>query len=492
MAADCASYDLACKTGQGIADFAQGQIADFVKSMAEGAIAVLKALTTFWMELPSPTVTSSAVTTIQENLSWYTFAFALIGIFIALGRMVFTQQFSTGMTAVKMIINLIIVTAVYATAFTALIAASDAFAPWIVEEATGQDLDLAGMLNVELIMSAGIGPGLLMGVLAFLGSLANVIFMLLRAVMIAILFAFLPTLAAASASETGNQAFKKAQGYLLAFVLFKPITGVIYALGFLTITNPPTFRGLDEAGAALFSTAVGVMTLLIASLALPALIKFIVPVAANGTSGAFSGAGMVAAGVAAGGAVVSLGAAAATGGASAAAGGGSAALTGGKAAATAGGQSAASSGGQAAAASSGGGSSAGAGGGKASEAINGSGGGTAGGSGSGSGSSSGNATGGPSSGAGSSGGSSSPSTSGGSSTGGTGTSGGGSGSASTGGAGTSGGAVPAGAAGGQTPTQTSSGSSSGGSAGDTARVLGDLAAAGGNQAHAIDDAAEEK
>ena len=457
---DCAAWDLACKAGEGISDFAQGQIYDFVKSIAEGSISVLKALTTFWLQLPSPTVDSTAVTTIQENLSWYTFAFALIGIFIALGRMVFTQQFSTGMTAVKMIINLIIVTAVYATAFTALITASDAFAPWIVEKATGQGLDLAGMLNVELIMTAGIGPGLLMGILAFLGSLANVIFMLLRAVMIAILFAFLPTLAAASASETGNQAFKKAQGYLLAFVLFKPIAGVIYALGFLTITNPPTFTNLDDAGKSLFSTAVGVMTLLIASLALPALIKFIVPVAANGTSGAFSGAGMVAAGVAAGGAVVSLGAAAATGGASAAAGGAATAGGGGVTAAASGGQAAASStGGKAAAAgaSSGGdGGSAGASGGKASEAISG----------------------------GDSSGASTPSTGGGSSSGGGNTPAGGGGDASGGGA--------AGAPGGQAPAQTSSGSSNGGAAGDTSRVLADLAAAGGNQVHAVDDAAEEK
>lgn len=463
MAADdpkCQPLDLVCKAGEGVSDFAQGQIYDFVKSIAEGSISVLKALTTFWLQLPSPTVGSTAVTTIQENLSWYTFAFALIGIFIALGRMVFTQQFSTGMTAVKMIINLIVVTAVYATAFTALITASDAFAPWIVEKATGQGLDIAGMLNVELIMTAGIGPGLLMGILAFLGSLANVIFMLLRAVMIAILFAFLPTLAAASASETGNQAFKKAQGYLLAFVLFKPIAGVIYALGFLTITNPPTFTNLDDAGKSLFSTAVGVMTLLIASLALPALIKFIVPVAANGTSGAFSGAGMVAAGVAAGGAVVSLGAAAATGGASAAAGGAATAGGGGVTAAASGGQAAASStGGKAAAAgaSSGGdGGSAGASGGKASEAISG----------------------------GDSSGASTPSTGGGSSSGGGNTPAGGGGDASGGGA--------AGAPGGQAPAQTSSGSSNGGAAGDTSRVLADLAAAGGNQVHAVDDAAEEK
>ena len=448
---DCAAWDLACKAGEGISDFAQGQIYDFVKSIAEGSISVLKALTTFWLQLPSPTVDSTAVTTIQENLSWYTFAFALIGIFIALGRMVFTQQFSTGMTAVKMIINLIIVTAVYATAFTALITASDAFAPWIVEKATGQGLDLAGMLNVELIMTAGIGPGLLMGILAFLGSLANVIFMLLRAVMIAILFAFLPTLAAASASETGNQAFKKAQGYLLAFVLFKPIAGVIYALGFLTITNPPTFTNLDDAGKSLFSTAVGVMTLLIASLALPALIKFIVPVAANGTSGAFSGAGMVAAGVAAGGAVVSLGAAAATGGGSAAASGGAAVAGGGGggvAAATGGQSGAAATSGKATAAAVPSGGESGAAGGKAGKAT------------SGSGSESFGAT-------------STPPPGGASNT--------------------AGGATPpAGASGGQAPTQTSSGSSNGGAAGDTSRVLADLAAAGGNQAHAIDDAAEEK
>jgi len=454
MSADeskCAGLDLACQGREKLAEFAQGQIYDFVKSIAEGAISVLKALTTFWLQLPSPTVDSTAVTTIQNNLSWYTFAFALVGIFIALGQMVFTQRFSTGMSAVKMIINLIIVTAVYATAFTALIAASDAFAPWIVEKATGQGLDLAGMLNVNLIMTAGIGPGLLMGILAFLGSLANVIFMLLRAVMIAILFAFLPTLAAASASETGNQAFKKAQGYLLAFVLFKPIAGVIYALGFLTITNPPTFTNLDSAGKSLFSTAVGVMTLLIASLALPALIKFIVPVAANGTSGAFSGAGMVAAGVAAGGAVVSLGAAAATGGGSAAASGGAAVAGGGGggvAAATGGQSGAAATSGKATAAAVPSGGESGAAGGKAGKAT------------SGSGSESFGAT-------------STPPPGGASNT--------------------AGGATPpAGASGGQAPTQTSSGSSNGGAAGDTSRVLADLAAAGGNQAHAIDDAAEEK
>jgi type IV secretion system protein TrbL len=489
MAADsaekCGWLEAKCKVGEVVSDFAQGQIADFVKSFAEGAIAILKTLTTFWMELPSPTVTSESVGTIQASLSWYTFALALIGIFVALGRMVFTQQFGTGMSAVKMLINLIVVTGVYATAFTALIGASDAFAPWIVEKATGQKLDLAAALNVGQIMAAGIGPALLLGTLAFVGSFANVVFMLLRAVMIAILFAFIPTLAASSATEMGNQAFKKAQGYLVAFVLFKPIAGVIYAVGFLAITKPPPFTDLGEQGNALYSTSVGVMTLFVAFLALPALIKFIVPVAANGTSGAFSGAGVAAAGVAAGGAVVTLGAAAATGGASVAAGGAATAAKGaaasGGSAATAGGVGAAFGGGAntgaasspAAASGGGGGGSTGGGGAGAAAAPGGQ-----------------NTSGGTGESAASGTGTTAPVSAGGQGGTGSGT------PASPGAAGgeavpdatasggaSSGGAVPSPAPGGSPDTGSKSGSG---------RALGDLAAAGGDQAQGIDDAAEEK
>jgi type IV secretion system protein TrbL len=327
---DCGIFNPGC----GIENLAKGQIYDFVRSIADGTISTLKALTTFWMELPSPDVSSNAIVTIQQNLSWYTFALAVIGLLIALGRMVLSQEFNTGKSAIKMIVNLTIVTAAYAAAFTALIMAGDAFAPWIVEKATGQKLNLDSILSVNLILGTGIGPGFLLAVIAFIAGLANVAFMVVRTVMIGILFAFIPTLAAASASEMGEQAFRKAQGYLLAFVLFKPVAGVIYALGFLAITDPPDLQGLDEIGKSLFSTVLGVVTLLMASLALPALIKFIVPVAANGTSGAFSGGSAVGAIVAAGGAVVAVGAAVATGGSSAAATG--AAATGGTAAASTG------------------------------------------------------------------------------------------------------------------------------------------------------------
>jgi type IV secretion system protein TrbL len=329
---DCKVLEFGCKIGEGISDWANGQVFDFAKSMAEGTVQVLTALTTFWLEIPSPDVLSPVINTLNANLAWYTFVLALIGIFIAVGRMVLSNQFSSGMSGVKMLINLILVTGVYSTVVASLITASDAFAPWIIEKATGGPLSLSGLLSVNLLIAGGIGPAFLLSLTGFIGSVINVLFMLVRIVMVSLLMAFLPALAAASGSETGNQAFKKAQGYLLAFILFKPIAGVIYALGFLFITDPPNVN-VDEVGEALYMTSIGTVTLVLAGLTLPALIKFIVPVAANGTSSAFSGASVAAAGVAVGAAVVTLGSGVAAGaGSRAATRAGKGAASGGKAA----------------------------------------------------------------------------------------------------------------------------------------------------------------
>jgi type IV secretion system protein TrbL len=446
---DCPVLDPACLV-EGAKDAVGGAIGaggtalaeGFVNSLAEGMENTLTAISTFWIALPSPSVENDAIRTITDGLGWYTYAFAVVGILLALLRMAQTNELSSGLPAVKMIFNLILVTGAYAVGFTALIKASDAFAPWIIEKATGQEMTLSGMLSASTIMTTGIGPAMLIALVGFLASLANVVFMVLRGAMITILFAFLPILAASSGSEAGSQAFKKASGYLLAFVLFKPVAAVIYALGFLMVKNPPAFQ-VDDIGKALYQSAVAVMIITIAFLCLPALIKFIVPVAAQGSSAAFSGAAAGAAVVAGGAAIVTMGA---TAGAGAAAGGapaaggasGGAAMGGGSAAAGSGGAAAggsAVSGGQAA-------STAGSGG-QAAAGLQ------AGGR---------PASGGSDTGAGAAGGASS--------------SNGGSSSADSG--------------------QAAGGARHGGGGGDTARAVGDMAAAGGAQSQsAIDDASEE-
>jgi len=316
----CAPIDVGCVIGGVIGGWANGVVENFVTSLAEGTMSVLQVVNSFWLYMPSPDVESDWIASIQGNLAWYTYAFAVLGIFIAVGQMLISGDFKGGAPGIKMIVNLILVTGVYTTIVALMLKAGDAFAPWIIEKATGQEMDITAILSVAAIQMTGVGPAFLLVILAFLGSIANALFMLVRGAMISLLVVFLPILAASSASESGQQAWKKANGYLIAFLLFKPVAAVILAVGLLQVRNPADVLGLDDVGQAIYSVAVGIMTLIMVALALPALVKFIVPVAANGTSMAFSGGAAAAAGVAGGAAVVSLGAAAATGGASVAGG----------------------------------------------------------------------------------------------------------------------------------------------------------------------------
>ncbi|WP_213283459.1 hypothetical protein [Cellulomonas hominis] len=276
--------------------------------------------------MPSPSVETGGVAVVQDYLSWYTFAFALGGLLWAIGRMAVAGDFKAGAPGLKMLVNLIVSSAALAAGFTALMQAGDAFAPWIVQRATGDALALDGLITTAVVMSAGLGPALIIAICLFLGAFANVVFMVFRSAMSAILFAFIPTAAAASATEAGNQTFRKMIAWLIACLLFKPVAAVIYALGILLVKSPPAFADTSELGTALYSSALAVVVILSAALALPALVRFVTPVAGAASSSMFSGGAVAGGVVAAGAAVVAIGA---TGGGAAPAAGGAAATAGG-------------------------------------------------------------------------------------------------------------------------------------------------------------------
>lgn len=309
MVLACSGIDPTCWAGNVASGLTDSALQNFEDSLMTAVTNVLKVVSTFWMSLPSPATSGGSIQTIVNSLGWYAGFFAIIGVFIALIRMAITNEFRAGVPAIKMVFNVIVVTAVYATGAALLIQAGDAFAPWLLNLAAGKDANMNGLITAGAITTVGVGPALLALIIAFIGSLANVLLMLVRGVMITIIMAFLPVLAASSGTEMGNQAFKKAQAYLLAFILFKPIAAVIYALGILLLKDQaPNGTSLDAYGQAIYQIGVGVLTLLMACALLPTLIKFIVPVAAQGVSGMFSGAGLAAGAVAAGAAVVTLGA----------------------------------------------------------------------------------------------------------------------------------------------------------------------------------------
>ncbi|MDN5912915.1 MAG: hypothetical protein L0H71_09595 [Yaniella sp.] len=289
---DCKAKE---KVGDGVGDILDGQMKEFAQSLSDMVADVMKWFTTWWMDAPAPDLKSDAVLQITGDMSWYTGAFAIIGLMFALVRLVMTQDLKSLIgNALQPIVNLIIVTACYATGLGILITAGDEFSTWILDRATTGVSGGADFSTLVIIgPSLGIGPWIIFALLALLSSTVNVVFMFFRNVLMTVMMVFIPTLAAASGTETGKQAFNKANGYLLAFVLFKPVAAVIYALG-LRIANSPIASDpegdslLSDVASSAITAMVGLTILTLAALALPALMKFLIPVAATGAGG-FSG-----------------------------------------------------------------------------------------------------------------------------------------------------------------------------------------------------------
>ncbi|MFJ2353453.1 hypothetical protein [Glutamicibacter sp. NPDC087673] len=314
---ECRPWDLVCKGGEGIKNLADSAIAEFIKSMFDGAVAFMSQISTFWMDSPSPDVNNAAVISLREDMSWYVAGFAVLGFFLGLIKLVMSQDVKNSLIGLATpIVNLILAATAYAVGIGVLLTASDEFSKWIVQRSTGGEVDLTQMLPSVSALIASPGTAFLLYILLLLGSIINLLFMYFRDVMFLILSAFIVVLAAASGSEQGRRAWRKANGWLVALLLFKPVAAGIYSLGLRILAPTGTPEGQEPSvPEAMHATLIALLILLLAALALPALIKFIVPAAGVG-AGAFSGGAALGAGVtlAAGAAVL-----AGTGGAGAAA-----------------------------------------------------------------------------------------------------------------------------------------------------------------------------
>ena len=144
----------------------------------------------------------------------------------------------------------------------------------------GFTVGLAGTVTTAFI-------AIVLGIIAFLATVIQIMLMLVRGGMLVLLVGTFPFVAAFSNTEMGLQWFRKASAWLIAFALYKPAAAVVYAVAFDLAGQQGALALLD-----------GVMMLVLAILALPALLRFVVP-ATSALAGA-GGAGAIVAGAAGG------------------------------------------------------------------------------------------------------------------------------------------------------------------------------------------------
>ncbi|KJK38619.1 hypothetical protein UK15_16225 [Streptomyces variegatus] len=281
---------MACPTGNPIVDIAVGffsflgdPIGTIVEGVANavlaGAIAVFGALTT---SIPTLSGTTTAQD-INSQTQWIVVYLAVGSLLFASARMAIERRGAAGTTALKGILRVVLVSGAATTVVTAAAALSDDYSTYLFNAGAEKQLSAVGACSD----GNGIEAFLLL-VLAFLLLIAGIIHTILLYIRLGVMILLLGTLplaAAASMTDWGGGWWRKHLGWMIAWLLYKPAAGLVLYAGSAMISSG------QNGGSDINERIAGIGVMLLSAVALPALLKLVVPAtAALGGASAMSGA----------------------------------------------------------------------------------------------------------------------------------------------------------------------------------------------------------
>jgi hypothetical protein len=293
-----------CLVGKGAGAVVGAVASDAVTQLAQDVMTAvvngLQWMSTIWVGITPPAMTdasgnaSGTVQWLWSHLAVLTAALAMVSMLVGAIKIAIEEHPATHLRQlIKYLFTFALVSTASAAFVGALIYACDSMAGSLISSAIGNETfadKIGTMLGVTTQVAAPAGfaattavafATVVLGVLAFFAMVVQVMIMLLRGGMLIALVGTLPAAAAASNTEIGMQWFKKQCAWVLAWAAYPLAAAVIYSAAFLL----PGQGGID----ALLS---GLMLLLAAIVALPVLIRFLVPMTAAVSGG--GGVGQIA------------------------------------------------------------------------------------------------------------------------------------------------------------------------------------------------------
>ncbi len=271
-------------------------------SMTEAEEWAMKTLLTAWLKYPDPDLqgSDSSMVWLQGKLQVFV-AFVVVGaVLLAAYRLATTGRFEH-LGELGMVLGRVILTGgLVGFVVTLGLEIGDLFSEWILDQV---DFEFDGIFTLDAESPAWIL--LIAGGFVVLVQLFQFAIMIFRYGAILYLAAGVTLFAAASNTRVGKQGWEKSLAWLLAFVFYKPVAALIYAMA-IRLTNA------DRTGA---DQIAGIAMTALALVALPALMRLIAPHTAalgGANAGVLAGA-TVGAAVATGAVVATAGGAAAGG-----------------------------------------------------------------------------------------------------------------------------------------------------------------------------------
>lgn len=309
--------DLACVAVPGVKEACQlGSVAESAASavgsswleqlandLMESLATILRIAMAWWTTFPSPQLSTSdgqpapVLAQIREYTSGLQVVLLTVGIMFAAARLALAKRGGVAGEAQEsflMLARAIFAAATFGALITVATTAGDEFADWVIFDVTRGDLDAAvKRLAIHgTATNAALGSGLLLilGLLGLICMLVQLVMLVIRQALLVVVVAVIPMAAAASGTGPGSQAYKRLLAWSLAFVLWKPVGALVYAIAF-------TVAGTEEQNDP-YMVLLGILLMLMSVIVLPALIRLIAP--AVSTLGGGGGAGAALAGAGAG------------------------------------------------------------------------------------------------------------------------------------------------------------------------------------------------
>lgn len=284
--------------GSVVSSTAWDAISAMASAMQRAEVDALASMMTFWAAPGTPTPTPSdagdlgraigPTAFLQTNTSWFVGLFAVMGLLFAAGRMAWQRRVDPARQAFQGLVTVVLMQGAALGAVTLATLAGDGYSTWILDRA----LNVTGAPDFSTAATSLVSTAsmtamlmLLLSLFGVLAALAQIVLMIVRVAMLGLLAGLLPIAAATSITETGQGWLRKILAWLLAFTLYKPVAATIYAYAFVELKQGG--NNVDQLA--------GLVMIILAVVALPALMRFIVPMVAP-TTGGGSGGGAAMAG----------------------------------------------------------------------------------------------------------------------------------------------------------------------------------------------------
>jgi len=258
----------------------------FVDGFADGFATLVKTMTTFWVDVPTPQLTGAGgpVARVQHLVYWTQGFLLVLSLLYVAGKTALNRSGKVAGEAARGLGTMVVVVGAGVTAIDVLSVAGDAWSRWIIDQSVGGSMTtrLGAVAGGSAQMSGlGIGIEFIVALLGIISCIVQIFFLLARVGILTLLAGTLPLSAAGLATPAGRAWFQRTLAWIVAFLLYKPAAALVYASAF----------ALAGRGSDVISVLSGLMLIVLAVFALPALMRLATPMVAAASGGGGGGGG---------------------------------------------------------------------------------------------------------------------------------------------------------------------------------------------------------